>query len=81
MKSRAITIALLIIVCTAVASWAQEPPLARAKRLYEAASYAEALAVLKQENEEDVVEAETYRALCFLALGQPREAERALERW
>lgn len=59
---------------------AQERPLTRAKQLYEAASYSEALAVLKQESsEDDVVEAETYRALCLLALGQPRDAERALE--
>ena len=59
---------------------AQDRPLTRAKQLYEAASYSEALAVLKQESsEDDVVEAETYRALCFLALGQPREAERAFE--
>ena len=58
----------------------QDRPLTRAKQLYEAASYSEALAVLKQESSEaDVVEAETYRALCFLALGQPKDAERALE--
>ncbi len=66
------------VICVPV--WAQDRPLTRAKQLYEAASYSEALAVLKQEGSEgDVVEAETYRALCFLALGQPRDAERALE--
>ena len=68
--------------CAASASvllQAQDAPLTRAKQLYEAASYSEALAALKQAGTGDVVEAETYRALCFLALGQPREAERALE--
>ena len=72
-------IAAACAVSASVFVHAQEAPLTRAKQLYEAASYSEALAVLKQTNTGDVVEAETYRALCFLALGQPREAERALE--
>ena len=70
----------LVSALIGVPAAAQDRPLTRAKQLYEAASYSEALAVLKQESsEDDVVEAETYRALCFLALGQPREAERAFE--
>src|SRR5688572_1275472 len=72
--------AAVLCVTTSVSTNAQEPPLTRAKQLYENASYSEALAVLAQEGvSADLVEAETYRALCFLALGQPRDAERALE--
>jgi hypothetical protein len=72
--------AVILFLTTLVSTNAQESPLTRAKELYEAASYSEALAALGLEGGSgDVVEAETYRALCFLALGQPKDAERALE--
>jgi hypothetical protein len=55
--------------------------LARARLLYAAASYEEALAVLPQEpmpGEAD--EVDRYKALCLLALGRTTDAEQALER-
>jgi TonB family protein len=57
-----------------------QDPLSQAKSLYDAASYTEALAVLNQiETTADVVELEKYRALCWLALGRPKDAEQSLE--
>ena len=53
----------------------------RARNLYDAASYEEALSLLiAVEDDSNVVHVEHYRALCLLALGRSAEAERALER-
>jgi outer membrane biosynthesis protein TonB len=60
---------------------AAQDPLSDAKRSYDAASYSEALTALdKVTATGDVVEVEKYRALCFLALGRPKDAEGSLER-
>jgi TonB family protein len=57
-----------------------QDPLSQAKSLYDSAAYTEALAALNQvETTADVVELEKYRALCWLALGRPKDAERSLE--
>jgi hypothetical protein len=70
----------LTLSISAVTTSAQQPSLTRAKQLYEQASYIEALAVLKQDSDAgDVVELQKYRALCYLALDAPGEAEQALE--
>jgi hypothetical protein len=59
---------------------AAQDPLSDAKRSYDAASYSEALTALdKVPTTADDVEVEKYRALCFLALGRPKDAERSLE--
>jgi hypothetical protein len=57
------------------------PDLANVRELYAAASYAEALEVLRGLEGTDNTEAvEQYRALCLLGLGRTADAERALER-
>ena len=57
-----------------------QDPLGQAKSLYDAASYTEALSALDGVgNTADVAEIEKYRALCFLALGRPKDAEVSLE--
>lgn len=59
---------------------AGQDPLNQAKALYDSASYTEALTLLNEvETTADVVELEKYRALCWLALGRPKDAERSLE--
>jgi TonB family protein len=60
---------------------AYQDPLARARTLYAAAAYEEALTSLPampEAGQEDDVD--RYRTLCLLALGRTAEAERALER-
>lgn len=63
------------------AAWAQDP-VARARSLYLAAQYEEALAALEHADTSNAspfaFDVMRYRALCWLALGQPREAERAI---
>jgi hypothetical protein len=63
------------VMCVAVIASAQEP-LAKAKALYDAANYEEALSVLAPVH---VPEAQQYKALCMLALGRPQEAAGAIE--
>lgn len=59
----------------------REDPFARARVLYDAASYEEALSLLITiEDDSNREQVEEYRALCLLALGRTGEAERALER-
>ena len=75
----ALALAAMIVVGRPAGLHAQEL-LIKAKQLYESASYSDALSVLKQAvTTSDIVEVEKYRALCFLALGQQRDAEQALE--
>jgi TonB family protein len=63
------------LLCVAGMAAAQEP-LTKAKALYDAASYEEALAVLDSVH---IPEAEQYKALCMLALGRAQDARGAVE--
>jgi TonB family protein len=65
----------LIAVLTAATASAQEP-LTKAKALYDAAAYEEALTLLTSVN---MPEAQQYRALCMLALGRAEDATGAVE--
>jgi tetratricopeptide (TPR) repeat protein len=66
-----------VLLTLQAAAMAQTPmAVARAKALYDNASYEEALAALR---DSDTAEAHQYRALCLMALGRTAEAERALE--
>jgi TonB family protein len=72
----------MVLTCLGTLSMgaARQDPLSQAKGLYDSASYTEALTVLNQvETTADVVELEKYRALCWLALGRPKDAEHSLE--
>lgn len=60
----------VVVVFSAATVFAQEP-LTKAKALYDAAKYEEALTVLAPVHEP---EAQQYRALCMLALGRPQDA-------
>jgi TonB family protein len=60
----------VVLLCAAATVSAQEP-LAKAKALYDAANYEEALTVLAPVHEP---EAQQYRALCMLALGRAKDA-------
>ena len=60
----------VLLLCAAATVSAQEP-LTKAKALYDAANYEEALAVLGPVQEP---EAQQYRALCMLALGRAKDA-------
>jgi TonB family protein len=62
-------------LCLAATASAQEP-LAKAKALYDAAAYEEALTLLGPVKEP---EAQQYKALCMLALGRPQDAAGAIE--
>ena len=63
------------LLCVAAAASAQEP-LTKAKALYDAAAYEEALTVLASVH---VPEAQQYKALCMLALGRAQDASGAVE--
>jgi|SRR5688572_4963415 len=63
------------LLVTAATAFAQEP-LTKAKALYDAANYEEALTVLAPVN---VPEAQQYKALCMLALGRAQDASGAVE--
>jgi protein TonB len=60
-----------------------QDPLATAKDLYASASYEAALSALtavdSAAGKEDSIQVDTYRALCFLALGRTKDAESTLE--
>jgi len=63
------------VLCLAATAGAQEP-LTKAKALYDAAAYEEALTLLAPV---EAPEAQQYRALCMLALGRPQDAAGAIE--
>jgi hypothetical protein len=63
------------LLCVTATAFAQEP-LTKAKALYDAAAYEEALTVLASVN---MPEAQQYKALCMLALGRPQDATGAVE--
>src|SRR5262249_35996252 len=83
---RAIVLLLTTILASPViAAAAAAPPdddrVSAAKRLYEAASYEDALNLLANTNVSvDADSADQYQALCLLALGRRAEAERVIER-
>src|SRR5215212_1576424 len=69
-------VAAFLLVGTAVAAG----DLSTAKALYNSAAYDEALAQLEHvDNPELSAEIDQYRALCLIALGRAKDAERALE--
>jgi hypothetical protein len=63
------------LLCVAASASAQEP-LTKAKALYDAAAYEEALTLLAQVQ---LPEAQQYKALCMLALGRAQDATGAVE--
>ncbi len=63
------------VLFTAATASAQEP-LTKAKALYDAANYEEALTVLAPV---EIPEAQQYKALCMLALGRAQDATGAVE--
>ena len=62
-------------------AWAREDALEKAKKLYDAAGYEEALSTLnasEDDSPDHVVQAHQYRALCLIALGRTDDAERTI---
>jgi len=74
--SRALGFGMAGTLCLASAVAAQEP-LTKAKALYDAAAYEDALTILTPV---EVPEAQQYKALCLLALGRSQDAAGAVER-
>jgi TonB family protein len=66
----------VVLICGAATMFAQEPPLAKAKALYDSAAYEEALTVLASVEDP---EAQQYRALCMLALDRAQDATNAVD--
>ena len=66
----------IVLATTSITAGQGLDTLVKAKALYAEASYDEALVALKGD---EGAEAYQYRALCFLALGKPQDAERAIE--
>ena len=64
-------------VCVLVTTAAAQEPLTKAKALYDAAAYEDALTVLAKV---DAPEAQQYQALCLLALGRAQDAATVVER-
>lgn len=64
------------VMFCAVATAAAQEPLTKAKALYDAANYEEALVVLASVQ---MPEAQQYKALCMLALGRAQDATGAVE--
>jgi tetratricopeptide (TPR) repeat protein len=76
---RASTLLLALILACATPAWAQND-LQRAKDLYAAAAYEEALAVLKaMPDAERIPQVGQYRVFCLIALGQTKAADQAIE--
>ena len=65
-----------LAVCGLVSNAAAQEPLTKAKALYDAAAYEDALTVLTQV---EIPEAQQYRALCLLALGRSQDAAIVVE--
>lgn len=74
--SRPLIVSVASVLCFASAAAAQDP-LAKAKTLYDSASYEEALTLL---DPIDAIEAQQYKALCQLALGRAQDAANTVER-
>ena len=73
---------LACLLCAPPAAGLAQDALARARTLYTAARYEDVLALLESVDTSDrspfAFDVMRYRALCWLALGQDREAERAI---
>jgi tetratricopeptide (TPR) repeat protein len=67
----------IVGVLFVAAGAAAQEPLTKAKALYDAAAYEDALTILSPV---EVPEAEQYKALCLLALGRSQDAAGAVER-
>jgi TonB family protein len=65
-----------LAVCGLVTNVTAQEPLTKAKALYDAAAYEDALTVLTQV---EIPEAQQYRALCLLALGRSQDAATVVE--
>lgn len=65
-----------LAVCGLVTNATAQEPLTKAKALYDAAAYEDALTVLTQV---EIPEAQQYRALCLLALGRSQDAATVVE--
>ena len=75
---RTSTLLALTLACTTPAS--AQDDLQRAKDLYAAAAYEEALAVLRAvPDAERIPQVGQYRVFCLIALGQAKAAEQAIE--
>lgn len=73
--------ALALLISAAVPTRAADGPVDEAKRLYLLASYDEALAALSSlPPSVDLDQVDKYRALCFLGLNRPQDAEEAINR-
>jgi tetratricopeptide (TPR) repeat protein len=68
----------VFFLCLSASLMAQDQ-LAKAKQLYAAANYEEALALLDNEAADDAIEPAEYRILCLLALGRSGQAQIALD--
>ena len=66
----------VVALLGAVATASAQEPLTKAKALYDAANYEEALTLLAPEHDP---EAQQYKALCMLALGRAQDASGAVE--
>ena len=79
MKTRIVAIVLTLTLAFALSALAQDD-LQRAKDLYAAAAYEEALAILTAVPEaERVPQVRQYQAFCLIALGHTAEAQQAIE--
>lgn len=79
MKLRQLTCVLVLVGLSSVGGTAAEDVLAKAKALYTAAAYDDALKVLDTvDTTPTPPEVKQYRALCLLALGRTSDAEREL---
>ena len=76
----AVSIGWLLSV-TAATAQVPDDPLADVERLYASAAFEDALAALERvSGHVDANQIDEYRALCFLGLNRPRDAEKAVER-
>jgi TonB family protein len=79
MTNRTSSLLLACVVTCSSPAFAQDD-LQRAKELYAAAAYEEALALLTAvPNAERIPQVDEYRAFCLIALGQGEEAQQAIE--
>ena len=72
---------LFLLAAMVAAAQAPDDPLTDVKRLYASASYEDALAALgRVGGQADANQIDEYRALCYLGLNRPQDAEQVVER-
>jgi tetratricopeptide (TPR) repeat protein len=76
LSQRLLTVLCGLVVGFITATASAQEPLTKAKALYDAAAYEEALILLASVN---IPEAQQYRALCMLALGRAQDASGVVE--